>query len=186
MKLASSAPAESDTTVAVAPAVSPSDENWLVILLGERSLQSRVGSRRPTCHLSVQRSRMLREGSAAWQPCTTEAGQAARPEHGAGVLGARWARCPIAMQAGRTKLSLAQASLAWAGRPLGQPSVLTVRVAAPGIRRWQFAKSGVAQPRGGSMHDSGAHYRRTDLQVHSPRDAAWKGPRPSDPSARRA
>ncbi|MFQ1003659.1 TrlF family AAA-like ATPase [Modestobacter sp. SSW1-42] len=36
------------------------------------------------------------------------------------------------------------------------------------------------------MHDSGAHYRRTDLQVHTPRDAAWKGPRPSDDGSRRA
>lgn len=34
------------------------------------------------------------------------------------------------------------------------------------------------------MKDKGAHFRRTDLQVHTPRDNQWKGARPTDDAAR--
>ena len=28
--------------------------------------------------------------------------------------------------------------------------------------------------------DAGAHFHRTDLQVHTPRDSSWTGGRPTD------
>jgi type III restriction enzyme len=34
--------------------------------------------------------------------------------------------------------------------------------------------------------DQGAHYHRSDLQVHTPRDRAWSGPRPTSDSDRRS
>lgn len=34
------------------------------------------------------------------------------------------------------------------------------------------------------MTDRGAHFHRSDFQVHTPRDAAWKGARPTTPTAR--
>jgi chromosome segregation protein len=56
--------------------------------------------------------------------------------------------------------------------------------------QWRLVTTGRAhQPNvdGGALNmDAGAHYYKTDLQVHTPRDRAWSGPRPTSDQQRAA